>query len=49
MKAMMPSEREFIRVIVEVIIDLRDHDELTEEPTEIVRMPILCTGPSESL
>lgn len=36
MKAMMPSEREFIRVIVEVIIDLRDHDELTEEPTEIV-------------
>lgn len=49
MKAMMPSEREFIRVIVEVIIDLRDHDELTEEPTEIVRIPILCTGPSESL
>ncbi|KAF5357042.1 hypothetical protein D9756_006730 [Leucocoprinus leucothites] len=35
MKAMLPSEREFIRVIVEVIIDLRDGEEPTEEPMEI--------------
>jgi len=42
MKAMMPSEREFVRVIVEVIIDLRDDEESTEEPAEIVRMLSLC-------
>jgi condensin complex subunit 3 len=36
MKAMLPSEREFIRVIVEVIIDLRDEDDPAEEPMDTV-------------
>jgi len=48
MKAMMPSEREFVRVIVEVIIDLRDNEEPPEEPTGIVRMLSLCAGSSKS-
>lgn len=34
MKAMLPSEREFIRVMVEIVIDLRDGDE--EEPVDTV-------------
>ncbi|KXN87766.1 Condensin complex subunit 3 [Leucoagaricus sp. SymC.cos] len=34
MKAMLPSEREFIRVIVEIVIDLQDRDVPVEEPVE---------------
>ncbi|XP_006463480.1 hypothetical protein AGABI2DRAFT_208301 [Agaricus bisporus var. bisporus H97] len=32
MRAMLPSERDFIRVMVEIVIDLRDEDE--EEPVD---------------
>lgn len=34
MKVMLPSEREFIRVVVEIIIDLRDGE---EEVMDMVR------------
>ncbi len=37
MKAMLPSERELVRVIVEIIIDLRD-GELDEEEGETQEM-----------
>lgn len=36
MRAMLPSERDFIRVMVEIVIDLRDEDE--EEPVDAVSL-----------
>lgn len=36
MRAMLPSEREFIRIMVEIVIDLRDEDE--EENDDVVSL-----------